>query len=840
VSASGERKSCSPQLEIKLFGRFEVLRNGKPIPEEAWGRRKTKTLLKILLTDPGQVFTNDQLIEFLFEGENVQGALENLYGRISQLRRALEPELKRGVDSAFILRHGQTYCFNPDSSTQIDVVDFQQGLQSALESADAQEWIGAVEQFGDALALYRGEFLAEDRYEEWAEARRGELRDMHLRGLTRLADCYEHLGRLRQAISCCQRILGIEPYRESVIRQLMEYQHEVGQRAQALDTYNEGERALREFLDVEPSPETCALHQQISSGESKKEAKLDPRRIAVIPFVNVGSDPSNESLADGMTEELIYTLSKVAGLEVIAQTTVLNYKGAQKSVAEIGQELHVGSLLEGSVQKVTDRARILVQLINVKSEAHLWAEQYDREIQDILGVQGDIARRVAAALEVQLLAKEETAIRKGEASNPKARVAYLKGRLFLAKRTHDAYLKASEYFEQALAIEPDYARAFTGLADAYCLMVGFISASEGYEKAKVYTQQALALDPLCAEAHATLGLIAWLSEGDVHEAESKFLRAIELNPNYALAHERYAGLLMHTGRMKEACLRSENALTLDPLSATLNLTYAESLHGAGRLVEAVDQYEKALELNAALEDAWWGLWYSLAAQWDWDQAETITSRCVERYPNNPFAHVNVAQCVMCRGRLEEGLVEIRKALAVAGDPQPPYVLLHAGYSHYFGRQYDKAIGYLQQVLRVHPSWNSARITIAKCYIQQERYDEALEELDAAERMFGGADPFLNSHLHMDRGKIYATRGETEKAEAELEALMRGSGRQNRHLAISGLLFALGRTEEAMDWLEAAATAREQHIVILRKGPGFDQMRSHLRFQALLKRIGLTD
>jgi tetratricopeptide (TPR) repeat protein len=487
-----------------------------------------------------------------------------------------------------------------------------------------------------------------------------------------------------------------------------------------------------------------------------------------------------------------------------------------------------------------DRARILVQLINVENEAHLWAEQYDRDMQDVLGVQGDIARRVAAALKVQLLAKEETAIRKGETSSPKAHVAYLKGRLFLAERTHDAYLKAIEYFEKALSIAPGYARALTGLADTYSLMVGFISSAEGHGKARRYTQQALALDPACAEAHATLGHVLWLSDGDLREAENEFLRAIELNPNYALAHERYAGLLVHTGRVKEACLRSENALALDPLSAPLILTYAESLDAAGRLVEAVDQYEKALELNPALEDAWWGLWYSLAAQWDWNQAEAVTRRCVERYPDSPFAHVNVAQCVMCRGRLEEGLVEIRKALAVAGESPPPYVLLHAGFSHYFGREYDKAIGYLQQVLKANPSWNIARITIAKCYIQQERYDEALEELDAAERMFGGADLFLTSHLHMDRGKIYVARGETEKAEAELAALMRGSGRQNRHLAISGLLFALGRTEEAMDWLEAAATAREQHIVTLRKGPGFDQMRSHPRFIALLKRIGLAD
>jgi tetratricopeptide (TPR) repeat protein len=824
-----------------MLGAFEVVLDGVMIPEDAWPRRKTRSLLKVLLTAPGDVFTVDQLIDALLPNANVERAAANIQARVSELRRVLEPSLSRGQNSQYIVSVGEGYAFNADASYWLDMEAFKEEVNRADSAFDQGDWAQAVEGFEEAVALYRGEFLPEDRYAEWSQSPRDQLQETYIEAYGRLATCYWELGRHRQAIRCCQRILAIAPHREGVIRQLMRCYAEVGERSKAIEAYDAGVRELRERLDVGPSPELRDLRDHIAVQTSRPESSAyDSRRIAVIPFVNVGPDPSNEFLADGMTEELIYTLSKVAGLEVIAQTTVLNYKGAQKSVAEIGQELRVGSLLEGSVQKVKDKARILVQLIDVESESHLWAEQYDRDMQDVLSVQGDIARRVAAALKVQLLAKEETAIRKGEASNPKARVAYLKGRLFLAKRTRDAYLKAIEYFEQALAIAPDYARALTGLADAYCLMVGFISASEGYEKAKIYTQQALVLDPSCAEAHATVGLIAWLNKGDVHEAESEFLRAIELNPNYALAHERYAGLLMHTGRVREACLRSENALTFDPLSATLNLTYAESLHGAGRLVEAVDQYEKALELNTALEDAWWGLWYSLAAQWDWDQAETVTSRCVERYPNNPFAHVNVAQCVMCRGRLEEGLVEIRKALDLAGNPKRTSILFHAGVSHYFGRQYDKAIEFFRQGLKRNPGLNSAHNMIAKCHIEQERYDEALEELDAAERMFGGADPFWNAHVHMDRGIIYARNGETEKAEKELEVLMRSSGRRNRRIAISGILNALGRVDEAIDWLEAAATAREPHVAALLKVPTFDRTRSHPRFQALLKRIGLTD
>jgi len=638
-----------------------------------------------------------------------------------------------------------------------------------------------------------------------------------------------------------KKVLGMEPYRETTIRQLMEYHAAMGERTKALVAFETGTGQLKERLDVEPSSDLRELRDRIARQPAKRaSATFDTRRVAVIPFVSVGTDQANQFLADGMTEELIFTLSNVAGLEVIAQTTALKYRGSNKSVAEIGNELRVGSVLEGSVQQIAKRARVVVQLIEVAQETHLWAKQYDRKVDDVLQVQADIARSTAAALKVHLLSKEERVITREAGLDSRARIAYMKGRLFLGRRTRQAYEKAIKYFEKAISIKPTHARALTGLADAYCMMVGFLSADEGYGKAKEYVRRALAMDASCAEAHATMGYIAWIHDGDMKEAETRFTSAIDLKPNYAQTHEWYAEFLMHTGRLAEACERSEIALSLDPLSGPLVLVYASSLHAAGRLDEAVEQYQNALEINAELEGAWWGLWYSLAAVWDWDRAEAVTKQTVALHPEAPFAYVTLATCVMCRGRLEEGLVEIRKALDLAGDPKRTSILFHAGACHYFGREYDKAIELLQQVLSRDPSWSSAHNVLAKCYIQQERYDEALEEIDAAERMFGGADPFWNTHVHMDRGKIYARLGETEKAESELAVLMSSSGRQNRRLAISGLLATLGRMDEAMDWIEAAATAREPHIAALRKAPDLDRMRSHPRFQALLKRIGLAD
>jgi DNA-binding SARP family transcriptional activator/Tfp pilus assembly protein PilF len=837
VSGSGGAEAGSRPLEIRLLGAFEVLRDGKPVPDSAWGRRKTKTLLKVLLTRPGQTFSQDQLIEALFEGDNPVRTVQNLYNRVSELRRALEPDLKRGSDSRFVLRHGQGYLFDP-AGVLLDTSAFERGLGAAAPRAKANELPAAVEHYEDAVALYRGEFLPEDRYEPWAEEPRSRLQAQYLEALADLAQCHEALGRLRQAITCCQRVLQIEPYRESVVRQLMEYQAATGQRAQALETYETGVRALREHLDVEPAAQTRALYERISR-QADEETKLDPRRVAVIPFVNVGADPANEVLSDGMTEELIYTLSRVAGLQVIAQTSVLRYKGQRRRVGEIGRELRAGSLIEGSTQKTDGKARILVQLVDVESETHLWAEEYDRDLVDVLSLQGEIARRVAEALEVTLLAKEKRGIRREDATRAEARTAYMKGRVFLAQRTRTGFEQAIASFETALRIEPDYARALTGLADVYALRVGFVSSGEELEKAAEYVERALEVDPACAEAHATLGYILQ-ANGDMVGAEAEFLKAIEINPNDAQAHAWYADLLTNTGRYKEACARSEMALELDPLSATVNQTYAWSLREAGRLVEAVQQYERVLDLNPALEDAWWDLWYCLAAQWDWEQVEAVTRRCVAKFEDNPFAHVTRAQSLGCLQRHAESAAELSKALALAGDPVPPYVLLQAGYAYYFRREYNRAIETLRRVLERTPTWTFIHVMIGRCYLLMGRYDEALEELDLGDRPSLGADDFFNAILHAARGRIYALRGEVEKAESELAILMSAPGKRSRYLAMCGILFALGRTEEAMDRLEDAATAREAHLVTLAIDPCLDAMRSHPRFQAVLRRIGLPD
>jgi len=833
-------KRSSAELKIRTLGGFAIARNDQEIPENAWPRRKTKELFKILLTAPGAIFTIDQLIDILLPDADVRRASSNIRARASELRAVLEPDRLSGQKSQYIRRVGEGYAFLLDSNCWVDIVAFETGLAKAQEAADETRWTDAVDQFEKTLCLYRGSFLNEDRYAEWAESTRAHLRQRYLEGTLSLALCYARLDRSLDALRCYQKVLAVDPCDERSARQLMRLLHDTGRSAQAVRVYRHLAESLRTELDVEPSEETLSFFRQITQREPTPVTQLDPCRIAVIPFVSVDSDPQSAILADGMTEELIYTLSKVSGLEVIAQTTVLKYKGARKSVAEIGRELRVGSVLEGSTQKEKNRARILVQLIDVQSEAHLWAEQFDQDLPGFFAVQASIAQRTADALRVRLLLNGQTTIETEARLDSEAQATYIQGRQLLDKRTAESSREAVARFGQVVAVAPRHTRALVGLAEAHLGMAEYEAAAEHFQEAKHCAETALGIDPNCAEAHGLRGHMLLVLEGDTDAAERELLRAVDLSPSCTTAHTWYANLLARTDRLEEACRYSEMAASLDPLSGALALSYAVTLHTAGRLAKAVDQFQKAIAINPEQEDAWWGLWYSLAGAWDWDRAEQITRQGVANFPKTPFSYINLATCLMCRGRIEEGLSESLKAIAITDEPKRTVILFHVGACHYFARKYETAIAYLREVLERNPSSNPSHNMIAKCCIQLGLYDEALAELDAAESAFGGATPFWQTHVHMDRGKIFAHLGAPSKAEKELAILMKNPGRPNYRIAVSGILSALGRIDEAWEWLESAATAREHHIAALRKAPDLDSYRSHPRYLTLLRRVGLSD
>jgi tetratricopeptide (TPR) repeat protein len=372
-------------------------------------------------------------------------------------------------------------------------------------------------------------------------------------------------------------------------------------------------------------------------------------------------------------------------------------------------------------------------------------------------------------------------------------------------------------------------------------MIRYTAAEDAYGKARQYAEQALELDGRLAEAYCALATIAYQHEGNLDEAERLLTRAIALDPNCSSAYAALASLLAASDRIEEATVVSRQALALDPLSASLLRLNASSLYRAARFHEAIDHAKKAIELDPELDDAWWDLWYSLASTWDWGEAERTLREIVERFPRNPNGYVYLAMCVQCRGRLEEGVSLMEEALALPGASEDLSVVFYCGNGYYFAGRYDRAEQQYRKVLERIPAHEGAHVLLAKCHVQRERFDEALEELDRAEHTYGIGGEYWLSHVRMERGGIFALRGETEEAEKQLELLMAGETRQNRRICVAILLHRLGRVDEALAWAEEAVDAREPHINAIRKMPSIPSaMREHPRFQALLERIGLAD
>ena len=337
---------------------------------------------------------------------------------------------------------------------------------------------------------------------------------------------------------------------------------------------------------------------------------LPKDRIAVLPFVNISPDQVDEYFADGMTEELISSVSMIKGLRVIARTSVMRYKRAHKPIAQIGKELNVGNILEGSVRKVGNKIRISVQLVETSKEEQSWSHKYDREVKDIFAIQSEIAQHVAEALKDHIFGGKHREEPRTTTFSTEAYKSYLRGRQLWSRRTEEDLEKAVTFFEKALSIDPNYARSYVGLADSYAVLalLEFMAPNEAYPKAKEAVRKALALNPGLAAAHTSLGLIKFQYDWDWRGAEEEFKDAISNNFNYAPAHQFFADYLKAMGRFDEALVEIERARELDPLSLAINIGVGHVLYLSGQYDRAIEEYQKAVELdpNFMATHVWFG------------------------------------------------------------------------------------------------------------------------------------------------------------------------------------------------------------------------------------------
>ncbi len=426
--------------------------------------------------------------------------------------------------------------------------------------------------------------------------------------------------------------------------------------------------------------------------------------LVVLPFENLSGDPAQEYFSEGLTEETITDLSLLASerLGIIARTSAMRYKGTKKSIAEIGEELGADYALEGSVRRDGNRVRISAQLIRTKDQIHLWAKNYDRELQDILAVQDDLGREIARQTHVALAPREAGCSSAARAWNPEAYDAYLRGRSWFHRLTRAELLKSAECFERAISIDPEAAMAHAGLAMVYATLpiTSDFPAGESFTKAKGAARRALALDDKAAEAHIALCAAHFWHDWDWAKAEEEGRNAIALDSNSAWALVRYAHVLSNEGKHAEAIEEIGRARLLDPLSLMVNTMSGMFRYQARRYEEAMPHFIAALELS----------------------------------PKFWIAHINLAKTLGAMGRTEEALAEAGKARETAGGSSEP-ISLEGYFLARLGRraEAERRIGELEARAKQNyvPPYNFATVYLGM--------DDAARSMEWLERGFAERD-----------------------------------------------------------------------------------------------------
>jgi TolB-like protein/DNA-binding winged helix-turn-helix (wHTH) protein/Tfp pilus assembly protein PilF len=431
---------------------------------------------------------------------------------------------------------------------------------------------------------------------------------------------------------------------------------------------------------------------------ARPSVKTGKAMLVVLPFQNLTGDPNKEFVADGMTEEMIGRLGSLnpEQLGVIARTSAMTYKGSKKPASQIATELAVNYILEGSVRSWGDRVRVSAQLIQATDQTHLWAESYERSTRDILALESDAAEDIAQQIRVTLAPKVKQTLARTRPVNPEAYEACLKGRYFWYKRTAEGLSKGIEFFNQAIAAEPNYAPAYVGLADSYLMLAGrgLMPAREAIPKAKAAVKTALQIDDELGEAHASLGHIR-LHDWDWEGLDSEFQRAIELNPGYAIAYYYYSEYLMTTGKSEASIAMVKKVQEIDPVSPVLNATLPSQYYFARMYDPAIDYLRKAIEID----------------------------------PSHFLLHLRLADVYLQKGMTKEAVEEKLKAAALSG--RSAETVAGLGQAYAAAGMTEQARSMLEELKQISKSRYVSPYSVSKIYTALGDNARAFQSLEQA-------------------------------------------------------------------------------------------------------------
>ena len=430
-------------------------------------------------------------------------------------------------------------------------------------------------------------------------------------------------------------------------------------------------------------------------GSSSKSRAIDS--LAVLPFVNVGNDPNTEYLSDGITDSLINSLSKLPNLKVMSRNSVFRYKGRETDALEAARALQVRAVLTGKLVQQGDNLSVSVELVDALDNSHIWGEQYNRKLSNLLSVQEEIAREVSEKLRAKLSGEDERRVTKRYTENAEAYQLYLKGRYFFNKFTSADHQKAIEYFNQAIDRDPAFALAYAGLGDAYgaSALNSWIPPGEGYPKAIAAAKKALSIDDTLAEAHTTFGAITMFYNFDWATAEREYRRSLELDPNYATVYEVYSYCLSSTGRIDEAIQIARHGSEIDPLSVPQSNDLASAYYYARRYDDAIKQLQKSLEMN----------------------------------PNHAGSYSGLGVCYEQKGRYEEAIAAYQKAISLT--ERTSNFLGELGHAYAASGKRSEALKILYEMKGMSGQEYVSPYDLAILYTGLGDREHALEELNKA-------------------------------------------------------------------------------------------------------------
>jgi serine/threonine-protein kinase len=588
-------------ITVQLLG-CACLRSGDvPLSGPPAQRHRIALLTLIVATWP-QPLSRDRSMALLWPERDQASARRLLNLAVHVLRSALGEETIASTGDGLMLNPSRLTC---------DLHD----LRSAVAANEHER----------VVRLYSGPLLDGFHLDEsvefgyWLDERRNDIHHTFLGALRELAARQERSGDVHGWVRTSRRMVGADPHSGAYALGLMRALEAAGDRAGAIRHATEHGVRVRADLDLEPDADVVALAEQLRVAAPRRQAAPATRvrehstSVAVLPFVNLGGDAENEDFADGITEDVIAHLSKIRALKVISRSSVMPFKPRQQSFREIGATLGASLLLDGSVRRGGDRVRIVAKLVDAASHRHLWAETYDRQLTDIFAIQTDVALQIAAALEAELTPDERARVSREPTHDVQAYRLFLQGRRWTIAGTAEALMRASEFFDLAIARDPAFALPHAQLAMAFVDLIemGAVEPTAAEERATRAAANALRLDPDCGEAHCVMGQLRLVREFDWKGAEQSFKRALELTPSSADTHDVYGRLCTSLERYDEALALLLRAEELDPLAHRLDV--ATTLLRAGRIDEALLRAGEAVELNPsdrALATLGWALFLS--------------------------------------------------------------------------------------------------------------------------------------------------------------------------------------------------------------------------------------